>query len=155
MGKETLTDTFSRIRGKLHTVACRILEDEMEADDAVQDAFCNIWSASLPATSEEARYRLFAVLKNVCLNKLRRKKADTGIESCKAFAEPDMPEETERIRDMLLAALTPLQRDIFTMATYSNLEYDQIATKLGISIGAVRTNMSRARKKMREEYDRL
>lgn len=155
MGKETLTDTFSRIREKLHTVACRILKDETEADDAVQDAFCNIWSATEPSTDDEARYRLFAALKNVCLNKLRRKKANIDIDGLDAIAEPEMPEETERIRNFLLATLTPLQRKIFIMATYGNFEYEQIATRLGLSPGAVRTNMSRARKKMREEYYRL
>ena len=78
MGKETLTDTFCRLQKKLHLVAGRLLNDETEAEDAVQDAFCRLWSAEPPGSTDEARYRMFAVLRNVCLNKLRRKRAQSG-----------------------------------------------------------------------------
>ena len=74
MGKETLTDTFCRLQKKLHLVAGRLLNDETEAEDAVQDAFCRLWSAEPPGSTDEARYRMFAVLRNVCLNKLGRRR---------------------------------------------------------------------------------
>lgn len=41
------------------------------------------------------------------------------------------------------------------MATDDNLEYDVIAERLNMNINAVRMNMSRARKKMRELYNKM
>lgn len=140
---------------KLHRVAFRLLKDEMDAEDAVQDAICNLWSDRIPASSEEARFRLFTILKNVCLNKLKRKQYFIPISECEKVGDNNVLDETERIRSLLLASLTPLQIKIFQMATDDNLEYDVIAERLNMNIEAVRMNMSRARKKMRELYNKM
>lgn len=140
---------------KLHSVACRILNDEMEAEDAVQDAFCNLWSARLPDSSDEARYRLFAVLKNVCLNKLKRRRTIVGNQLPDIPAEEYRFDESEKISRLLLASLPPLQSKIFAMAAFDDMEYEDIAAELGMTVEAVRMNMSRARKKAREQYIKL
>ncbi|MDE6267149.1 MAG: sigma-70 family RNA polymerase sigma factor [Muribaculaceae bacterium] len=155
MGTETLIGTFALLQERLHSVACRILKDEMDADDAVQDTFCNLWASRLPDTNDEARHRLFAVLKNVCLNKLKRRRAvsmetlpDSSIEEFKV-------DESEKIKSELLRSLPPLQRRIFRMSAFDDMEYEDIADALGMTVGAVRMNMSRARKKVREQYNKL
>ena len=127
----------------------------MDADDAVQDAVCNLWSDRVPASSEEARFRLYVIIRNVCLNKLKRKRYFLPISECEKASDDNVLDETERIRSILLASLTPLQIKIFQMATDYNLEYNVIAERLNMNIDAVRMNMSRARKKMRELYNKM
>ncbi len=127
----------------------------MDADDAVQDAVCNLWSDRVPASSEEARFRLYVIIRNVCLNKLKRKRYFLPISECEKASDDNVLDETERIRSLLLASLTPLQIKIFQMATDYNLEYNVIAERLNMNIDAVRMNMSRARKKMRELYNKM
>ena len=140
---------------KLHQVAFHFLKSEMDADDAVQDAVCNLWSDRVPASSEEARFRLYVIIRNVCLNKLKRKRYFLPISECEKASDDNVLDETERIRSLLLASLTPLQIKIFQMATDYNLEYNVIAERLNMNIDAVRMNMSRARKKMRELYNKM
>ena len=140
---------------KLHQVAFHFLTNEMDADDAVQDAVCNLWSDRVPASSEEARFRLYVIIRNVCLNKLKRKRYFLPISECEKASDDNVLDETERIRSLLLASLTPLQIKIFQMATDYNLEYNVIAERLNMNIDAVRMNMSRARKKMRELYNKM
>lgn len=140
---------------KLHRAAIHFLKDKMDAEDAVQDAICNLWSDRVPASSEEARFRLFVILRNVCLNKLKRKRYFIPITECEKAGDDSVFDETERIRSLLLASLTPLQIKIFQMATDDNLEYEDIAEQLNMNIDAVRMNMSRARKKMRELYNKM
>ena len=127
----------------------------MDADDAVQDAVCNLSSDRVPASSEEARFRLYVIIRNVCLNKLKRKRYFLPISECEKASDDNVLDETERIRSLLLASLTPLQIKIFQMATDYNLEYNVIAERLNMNIDAVRMNMSRARKKMRELYNKM
>ena len=55
----------------------------------------------------------------------------------------------------MLASLSPLQRKIFQMAAFEDIEYEDIAERLHMSVAAVRMNMSRARKKMRELYKKM
>lgn len=140
---------------KLHRAALHFIKDKMDAEDAVQDAICNLWSDRVPASSEEARFRLFVILRNVCLNKLKRKRYFIPITECEKVGDDNILDETEKIRSLLLASLTPLQIKIFQMSTIDELEYDVIAERLNMSIDAVRMNMSRARKKMRELYNKM
>ncbi|MDE6338406.1 MAG: sigma-70 family RNA polymerase sigma factor [Muribaculaceae bacterium] len=155
MGSDLLIDTFCKLQQKLHTVAGRLLKDEMEADDAVQDTFCNLWVAELPDTANEARYRLFAVLKNVCLNKLKKKRPVTGTVLPDIAIEPSVDMDADRLKTELLKQLTPLQRNVFILSTYNELEYEEIAEMLNMSIGAVRMQMSRARKVLRTSYNNM
>ena len=155
MGTELLIDTFFRLQKKLHVVANQLLKDEMEAEDAVQDAFCNLWSAELPETSDEARFRLFAILKNVCLNKLKRKRTITGIDSLDIAVESPIYTDVECLKKELIKHLTPSQREVFILSVYEEMEYEDIAEHLDISIEAVRMHMCRARKTVREQYKKL
>lgn len=129
-----------------------ILKDEMDAEDAVQDSVCNLLNSDLPVTSEEARFRLFAVLKNVCLNKLKRKRPIMGLESLEVPIEDSSGWEAESQRQEVLRRLSPVQREVFRLSLYEELEYEEIAERLGITIDAVRMNMCRARKILRAHY---
>lgn len=143
------------LQEKLHRVAYRLLRDEMEAEDAVQDAICNLWSDRVPATSEEARFRLFTILRNVCLNKLKQKRNFVALSNYEKVTDSTGLDETERIKSLMLASLPPLQKIIFQMSTFDGLEYDVIAQRLNMNVEAVRMNISRARKKMRELYNKI
>ena len=155
MGTEIVIESFARLRQQLHSAACRLLQNEMEADDAVQDAVVNLMTATQGTDSREARFRLFAILKNVCIDKLRQRKATVNLDECAPMAiEPDY-DEVDRTRQLLLSSLPPLQRKIFELSTFEDMEYAEIATKLHISIDAVRMNMSRARRTLRQKYKLL
>ena len=155
MAKDILTETFVALRDRLHLVACRLLGNEPEAEDAVQDTFCNIWSHSLPDTSPQARYLLFAVLKNVCLNKLKKRRLLVDIVNADVPVDERGFDESQLLRDCLLDSLPPVQRKVFELAVIEELEYEEIARELNMSDEAVRVNMSRARKKLREQYKKL
>lgn len=155
MGTEIVIETFTKLRQQLHSAACRLLHNEMEADDAVQDAIIKMMTAEEAADSKEARCRMFAILKNVCIDKLRRRKPTVDLDECAPIAvEPDY-DEVNRTRQLLLSSLPPLQRNIFELSTFEDMEYAEIATKLNMSIDAVRMNMSRARRTLREKYKLL
>lgn len=156
MASDFLIDSFIRLQEKLHRVACGFLRDDPEADDAVQDAFCNLWSRDSPGSSREADAKLFTTLKNVCINKIHRRQTVYGYEELPdaAVSPPDV-EEFDKIKPLLLSCLSPLQRRVFEMSVFDDMEYEEIAVRLEMNIEAVRQNMSRARKKVREQYKKL
>ena len=98
---------------------------------------------------------MFAVLRNVCLNKLRRKRAQSGTELPEVAVEPDNRLDSEGLREELLRHLTPLQRKVFSLSTDDDMEYEDIAEALDMSIEAVRMNMCRARRTLREQYKKM
>ena len=144
------------LRERMHHVALRMLSDEAEADDAVQDAYCNLLGAREPLTTDETRFRLFAILRNVCLNKLRQRRPNVNVDVLSGVSTPAVdPDDTPGIQRLLLESLPDSQRRVFELATFEELEYSEIADRLNMSTEAVRMNMSRARRHLREEYKRL
>lgn len=95
-----------------------------------------------------------AVLRNECIDRLRRRHDFVGTEMLPDDAcEPQQPDEFERIKSQLYSSLTSAQRDVFEMATFRDMAYEEIALRTGQTVDAVRMNMYRARKKIRELYN--
>lgn len=157
MNTDNLTSSFLALRDKLHRSALGFLKNDEDARDALQDTFFNLWRDGGAETDAEARNKLFAVLRNICIDRLRKPKTcpldetDTDSLEVKAFSFEDM----DKYEFLLTTGLTEVQRHIYSLVTHDGMEYDAIAETLGMSVEAVRMNMSRARKKIRDNYKQL
>lgn len=157
MKTDNLTSSFLALRDKLHRSALGFLKNDEDARDALQDTFFNLWRDGGAETETEARNKLFAVLRNICIDRLRKPKTypldetDTESLEVKAFSFEDM----DKYESLLTTGLTDIQRHIYSLVTHDGMEYDVIAETLDMSVEAVRMNMSRARKKIRDNYKQL
>lgn len=157
MKTDNLTSSFLALRDKLHRSALGFLKNDEDARDALQDTFFNLWRDGGAETETEARNKLFAVLRNICIDRLRRSKTypldetDTDSLEVNAFSFEDM----DKYESLLTTGLTDIQRHIYSLVTHDGMEYDAIAETLSMSVEAVRMNMSRARKKIRDNYKQL
>lgn len=157
MKKDNITYSFLALREKLHRSAMAFLKNDEDAKDAMQDAFFNLWRNGDIETEPEARNKLFAVLKNICIDRLRKPKT-LGIDNINTdvlIENPIQYEDMTRYELLLTNGLSDIQRQIYALVTQEGLEYGRIAETLGMSVEAVRMNMSRARKKIRENYKQL
>lgn len=130
----------------------RLLHDDEDARDAVQDTFERLWTKTEINSDNEARNKLVHVLRNTCIDHLRGRhtvKMDASVpESAGSY---EMPTENMAEYERLISnGLTDMQKQIYRMVTNDCLEYEEISLRLGISVEAVRMNMSRARKRIRE-----
>ncbi|MDE6288652.1 MAG: sigma-70 family RNA polymerase sigma factor [Muribaculaceae bacterium] len=157
MKTDNLTYSFLALRDKLHRSALGFLKNDEDARDALQDTFFNLWSKGKVDSESEARNKLFAVLRNVCIDRLRKPRslpldeADIG----QVEEPPDEGEDMTRYEELLTTGLTAVQRQIYNLVTQDGMEYEEIASHMEMSVEAVRMNMSRARKKIRENYKKL
>lgn len=157
MKTDNLTSSFLALRDKLHLSALGFLKNDEDARDALQDTFFNLWRNGGAETETEARNKLFAVLRNICIDRLRKPRTypldetDTDSLEVKAFSFEDM----DKYESLLTSGLTDIQRHIYSLVTHDGMEYDAIAETLGMKVEAVRMNMSRARKKIRDNYKQL
>lgn len=157
MKKDNLTSSFLALRDKLHRSAMGFLKDDEDARDALQDTFVSLWKNGPVETDAEARNKLFAVLRNVCIDRLRRQHTvPIAAEDAERIeAPPDAYEDMPRLESLMTTGLTPVQQMIYTSIARDGMEYEDIASTLNMSVEAVRMNMSRARKKIRENYLKL
>lgn len=157
MKTDTLTYSFLALRDKLYTSALGFLKNDEDAKDALQDTFFNLWRAGKIQTEIEARNKLFAVLRNVCINSLKKPQTfplgETNLDRLKV--NPDSYEDIEEYESLLITGLTDIQRRIYSMVMHDGIEYENIAETLNMSVEAVRMNMSRARKKISNNYKQL
>lgn len=157
MEKDSLTSSFLALREKLHASAMRFLKDDEDAKDAMQDTFLRLWQKGSTHSEPEARNKLFTVLRNICIDRLRKpvqeriSEADTE----RVHVPPDQCEDMERLETMLTAGLSHSQRLIYSLLTHEGLDYEDIADRLRMSPQAVRMAVSRTRKKISENYKKL
>lgn len=152
---DLLTSSFLGLRDKLHHIALKYLGSDEDAKDALQDTWLKLRSKGEVETTIEARNKLVTVLRNVCIDHLRKAR-EIPIDVTVDIQAYRMDEEDIGNLELLLQeGLTPLQKEIFNLVTHDGFDYDEIAKQLSMSVEAVRMNMSRTRKKIRENYKRL
>lgn len=129
------------------------------AKEITQEAFISLWEKRESIDlSKPVKTYLSTTVRNKCLNWLRdNKKFNKGILdiegllSDKTYVQPDRLVEGE-IRDRIRKAIDELPekcREIFILNRQENLKYQEIATRLELSVKTVETQMSKALQHMR------
>lgn len=160
MSQERFKAEILPIRDKLFHTARKILVDDEEAEDAVQEVLLKLWrNRDSLSNYDSAAAFAYTVTKNHCLDRLKvMKRQETLDESHNARAASDNPyqqlerKNTEEVLRKIIENLPTLQQIIIKMKDVEEYEVDEIAEITGTTTDAVRVNLSRARKKVREEY---
>ena len=140
----------TRYKGDLLRYCSRILPDG-RGEDAVQQVFVNAYRAlHRDTTPLSLRSWLFGIAHNVSLNVLRQRAGDHEPLDLHPGAEEPAHvtlERRERVREVLaaVAALPPGQRDAILLRELEGRGHDDIARELGVTGGAARQLISRAR----------
>jgi RNA polymerase sigma factor (sigma-70 family) len=143
-----------RYRAPLYRYCRRFLSDAL-AEDVVQQAFFDLWSAlEGPHEIRDVRSWLYRVVHNAALNTIRRagyrneelKETVDGVDS------PDcVYERSATLRETFagLAALPPHQREAIMRSAVDGDSRGEIAAAMGVTDGAVAQLLHRARLSLR------
>lgn len=156
-----------RYQGRAFGLALRVLRDEEQARDVVQDALLKAYG-SLDRFEERAAFYtwLHRIVMNLCLDRKRREKtarrvdfddaAESEIEARGALeAAPEALEQVERgeLREQLaraIATLPPDARRTLELREIDELSYEEIARTLGVPKGTVMSRLHYARRRVRD-----
>jgi len=145
---------YKRYNGVLFLHARRLLEDEDEAKDALQELFTKFWikRQEIEIRSSLSAY-LYAALRNQILATFSHKKVmEKYIDSLQQFLEEGQCMTDDWIREKELreqiekeVALLPAKmRKVFELSRSINLSYKEIAFELDISDKTVKKQMNNA-----------
>jgi RNA polymerase sigma-70 factor (ECF subfamily) len=156
MSQDYLTDAFIRLRQRLRVISGRVIADSAGADDILQDSFVRLWRKQYALQSEkEAEALLARAVRNASLNERRRKRGEP-LEMDVVDESPDA-EEKERAYDELKrlidSELTSTQKYILEEKEFGGRTLEDIAKELKMEPGAVRMQLSRARKTLRNSLN--
>jgi RNA polymerase sigma-70 factor, ECF subfamily len=157
----TVTGVLTRMEAcipALRRYATSLLRNREEADDLVHDCLVRALD-KLHTRRDDADVRawLFAIMHNLFISQLRRKKSRPASEPLDETHESAMslrPEQESNLqfRD-LVAALNRLpveQRSVVLLVTVEDLSYAEAASVLGIPVGTVMSRLARGRERLRQ-----
>lgn len=159
LARDFKTDVLP-LNGKLMRFARQILQNEEEAKDVLQDIYLKLWQKRDDLQNVE-NVEAFAMrmIRNRCLDVIRgRRTVSMEVLKTVAFHEEegtarDMTEmaDSAGLVKQVIAGLPDLQRTIIHLRDIEQLEYEEIADATQLNVNAIRVNLSRARKKVRDE----
>ncbi len=159
LARDFKTDVLP-ISNKLLRFALQILQDEEEAKDVLQDTFLKLWQKRDELEKVE-NLEAFAIrmIRNRCLDVIRaRRTVSLEIVKHKKMAD-EVSSDSELLENAdsiglikrIISGLPELQRTIIQLRDIEQLEYEEIAEATELNVNAIRVNLSRARKKVRDE----
>lgn len=163
-----------RYQGRAYGLALRILRDEEQARDAVQDAFIKVYGSLRRFEGRSSFYTwLYRLVFNQCLDLKRKDKSgrhveweeerlgedqqlDPALAGSLASDGPPGPEvalERAELREAMSDAIAQLPddaRETLLLREVDGLRYAEIAQTLGIPKGTVMSRLHYARKRLQE-----
>jgi RNA polymerase sigma factor (sigma-70 family) len=157
--ESALAELYDRFGGVAYGLAFRILRDGAFAQDAVQEAFLAAWRTAVsfdPARGSASTWLLTLVHRRaVDLVRREDRRRASSIEDL-PVASGDATDETAEVRERrravqaALAALPAEQREALELAYYGGLSQSELAERLGVPLGTVKSRMFAALAKLRE-----
>lgn len=152
------------LSGRMMRFADQFLKDGDEAKDVVQDIFLKLWQMrdELDKIDNLDAFSM-KMVRNRCLDLIRARRAVTmdEVTERKLNREPgeerdelELTDTAGRIR-ALIGRLPEQQKAVMYMRDIENQDYGEIAELTGLNANAIRVNLSRARKKVREELVKI
>lgn len=162
-------DTLVRMyQNKIINIAYGMLQSREDAYDVAQEVFIKLYRKIGSFTGESALDTwLYRVTVNASLDALRKQGRRVRTVPLEAQSEDDetyelpvadsrsSPEEAalaqERRREITdaISRLSEKYRSVLILREFEDLDYEQIAKVLGISVGTVKSRLNRAREKLR------
>lgn len=153
-------------QGLAYNVAYRILYDPDAAADATQDAFLSAFKAMGKFRGGSFKSWLLRIVTNACYDQLRVKQRrptssldDLPVEADHTYYLEDTSElpdefvERQELSHLIQAGINTLpaeQRMVLVLSDVQGLSYQEIAEVLDISLGTVKSRLSRGRAKVRD-----
>lgn len=155
---------YDRFSPGLYSLVLRMVRDEKEAEDVLQEGFAHVWRRA--STYDSARSSAFTwavmIFRNKAIDRLRvRQRLERTMEKATVefshFLDADevSAQEAER-RDegtLVRSALIQIpadQKQAVELAFFGGLTHEQIAEKLGAPLGTIKARIRRGLHKLRD-----
>jgi RNA polymerase sigma factor (sigma-70 family) len=161
-----LGELYDRVGRVAYGIAYRILRDERLAEDAVQEGFLAVWRSAATFRAERAKASTWIVtLVHRRAVDIVRKEERRRAEPLQAEARPETPDPSGSAedaawlgfeRDRVQAALRTLpdaQREAIELAYYGGYSQSELAERLGLPLGTIKSRMFAGLARLREVLD--
>jgi RNA polymerase sigma-70 factor (ECF subfamily) len=151
-----------------YSLAIRLLADEDDAKDVVQEAFIRVWKHLLEY-DERVKFTtwLYRIVVNLCYDRLKARKRKFGIfdrwneddtfldrQSSNDPSVAYVNNETAEMIKRISTSLPFKQRMVFILRDLHEQTVEEVSSILDMSLSSVKTNLCYARRAVRNEMER-
>jgi RNA polymerase sigma-70 factor (ECF subfamily) len=162
--EDALAELYDRVGRIAYGLALRVLRDERHAEDAVQEAFLHVWRSAATFRAERAKAStwILTLVHRRAVDLVRREERRQADPLTDESALGVAPEETDEAawlrfeRERVQAALKQLpdvQREALELAYYGGFSQSELAERLGVPLGTVKSRMFAGLARLRELLD--
>lgn len=157
MQKEQFQNQVLVHKDQMYRLAQRILRNEEDAKDIVQDSFVKLWSKrKVLGNIKSIKSFTLTMVRNACIDHIRKHKPETDKEQqINSKSDFQNPEKQLEVSDQLskvktiINQLSDQQREVIQLREIEGLEYHEISEITGLSSNNLRVIISRARKEIK------
>ena len=163
--EDALAELYDRVGRIAYGLALRILRDERHAEDAVQEAFLQVWRSAATFRPERAKAStwVLTLVHRRAVDLVRREErrqtdplADDAGATVEAAEQTDeaawLRFERERVQTAL-KQLPDLQREALELSYYGGFSQSELAERLGVPLGTIKSRMFAGLARLRELLD--
>ncbi len=161
-GEDALAEIYKRYSALVYSVALRSLGDVTEAEDVTQKVFVAAWTGRHTYKPERARVAtwLMGIARNKIVDTHARRARERRIQTeVAANAEPATSEPMDVAERLLVAdelsRLDAVPQQVLRLAFYEDLTHAQIAERLQLPPGTVKSHIRRSLIKIRRRMEVL
>lgn len=162
--EDALAELYDRVGRIAYGLALRVLRDERHAEDAVQEAFLQVWRSAATFRAERAKAStwILTLVHRRAVDLVRReerRQAEPLIDDSAAGVAPEETDEAAWLRferERVQAALKQLpdvQREALELAYYGGFSQSELAERLGVPLGTIKSRMFAGLARLRELLD--
>lgn len=152
---------YEQYRADVHRFALFLTGDWSRAEDLVADTFVRAWCAPGPIRQETIKAYLFTIARNLHRDERRRRREHVSLEDASlpdrgpgVHAEVEHRTTLQRVRQTL-RRVPRADRRALLLFVFREMSYAEIGEALGISVGAARSRIFRARDALNQALDTM
>jgi RNA polymerase sigma-70 factor (ECF subfamily) len=162
--EDALAELYDRVGRIAYGLALRVLRDERHAEDAVQEAFLQVWRSAATFRAERAKAStwILTLVHRRAVDLVRReerRQAEPLVDEADLAQAPEQTEEAAWLRferervQTALKQLPDTQREALELAYYGGFSQSELADRLGVPLGTIKSRMFAGLARLRELLD--
>lgn len=163
--RTAFADLFDHFAPRIKSFMVRKGATSEQAEDLVQETMIAVWSKAALYAAERGSVStwIFTIARNLRIDRLRRERSNqyTDIDDYDAISDdPAQDDALHRLQEdsavtKALAQIPPEQRELLILSFVEDLPQSEIATRLQIPLGTVKSRMRLAYRRMKKMLETL
>ena len=148
----TFEQLYETYRGRVFSTAYRMLSNRADAEDCTQDIFVKVFKKLGSFRGESAVSTwIYRIAVNACLDFRRRRRLRQAVSLDDGMEVGSTPLSVSRLIESCLPRMAEGYRQVFVLHDIQGLKHEEIGKILGITDGASKSQLHRARAFLRRE----